>query len=127
MSVGANSVLSNLAQLAPDSDKSSVIAAIDTAVDDLIAQLNSDTQAVANPEFLEQTKQTIIFLEACTGFPDPEFTEHARHRMLELQGLLISAHDFYSEAYTNDPEAESAPASPVSGDDRSDAPPEAAS
>ena len=127
MSVGANSVLSNLAQLAPDSDKSSVIDAIDTAVDDLITQLNSDTQAVANPEFLEQTKQTIIFLEACTGFPDPEFTEHARRRMLELQDLLINAVDLDSTAETNDSGAESAPATPASDDELPDASEEAAS
>jgi hypothetical protein len=52
MSVGANSVLTYLAQLSPDSDKASVIAAFDTAMDDLMKQLNSDSQAVANPEFL---------------------------------------------------------------------------
>jgi hypothetical protein len=127
MSVGANSVLTNLAQLSPDSDKASVIAAIDTAVDDLMTQLNSDSQAVANPEFLEQTKQTIVFLEACTGFPDPEFTEHARRRMLELQGLLISAHDLDSTAEAQDPATNPAPAEPANTDGLPDAPEEAAS
>jgi len=91
MAVSANSVLANLAQLSPDSDKASVIAAIDEAVDDLIGQVQSSANATADPEFLEQTKQTIIFLEACTGFPDPEFTEHSRKRMLELQGVLVGS------------------------------------
>lgn len=89
MAGSANSVLASLAQLSPDSDKASVIAAIDEAVDDLVAQLNGNADATADPAFLEQTQQTIVFLEACTGFPDPDFTEHARKRMIELQGLLL--------------------------------------
>lgn len=93
MAGATSSVLANLAQLSPDSDKASVIAAIDEAVDDLMSQLSANADAVADPDFLEQTKQTIVFLEACTGFPDPEFTEHARRRMVELQGQLLSAHD----------------------------------
>tara|TARA_Y100001934_G_scaffold29349_2_gene32170 strand:+ start:1821 stop:3092 length:1272 start_codon:yes stop_codon:yes gene_type:complete len=111
MAVSANSVLANLAQLSPDSDKASVIAAIDEAVDDLIGQVQSSADATADPEFLEQTKQTIIFLEACTGFPDPEFTEHSRKRMLELQGVLVGS---------NTPSAEPEQAGP------SEAPEEAA-
>jgi hypothetical protein len=86
--------------------------AIDTAVNDLIAQLNSDTQAATNPEFLEKTKQMIVFLEACTSFRDPTFTDHARRRMLEFQGLLLSAHDFNSAAETNDPAVAFALAAP---------------
>ncbi len=93
MPSATSSVLANLAQLSPDSDKASVIAAIDEAVDDLMSQLTANASAVADPEFLEQTKQTIEFLEACTAFPDPEFTEHARRRMMELQGQLLSAND----------------------------------
>lgn len=93
MAGSANSVLASLAQLSPDSDKASVIAAIDEAVDDLVAQLSSNSGVVADTEFLEQTQQTILFLEACTGFPDPEFTDHARKRMVELQGLLLGASD----------------------------------
>lgn len=107
MAGSANSVLASLAQLSPDSDKASVIEAIDAAVDDLVAQLNDSSSAVANPEFLEQTKQTIVFLEACTGFPDPEFTDHARRRMVELQGLLLGA---------NSTDAEAAPSSDAAND-----------
>ena len=47
MAVSANSVLANLAQLSPDSDKASVIAAIDEAVDDLIGQVQSSADATA--------------------------------------------------------------------------------
>ena len=88
-----SSILANLAQLSPDSDKASVIAAIHKAVDDLMSQLTVNANAVADPKFLEQAKQTILFLEACTASPDPEFIEQARRRMMELQGQLLSAND----------------------------------
>ena len=88
-----SSILANLAQLSPDSDKASVIAAIHKAVDDLMSQLTVNANAVADPKFVEQTKQTILFLEACTAFPDPEFIEQAHRRMMELQDQLLSAND----------------------------------
>ena len=56
-----SSILANLAQLSPDSDKASVIAAIHKAVDDLMSQLTANADAVADPKFVEQTKQTILF------------------------------------------------------------------
>ena len=91
-----SSILANLDQLSPASDKSSVIAAIHEAVDDLMSQLTANADAVVDPKFLEQAKQTILFLEACTASPDPEFIEQARRRMMELQGQLVSANDMES-------------------------------
>ena len=91
-----SSILANLAQLSPDSDKASVVAAIHKAVDDLMSQLTANADAVADPKFAEQAKQTILFLEACTASPDPEFIEQARRRMMELQGQLLSANDMES-------------------------------
>ena len=91
------SILANRAQLSPDSDKASVIAAIHEAVDDLLSQLTANSNAVANTKFLEQAKQTILFLEACTAFPDPEFIEQSRRCLMELQGQLLSANDMESK------------------------------
>ena len=91
-----SSILANLDQLSPASDKASVIAAIHEAVDDLMSQLTANADAVADPKFVEQAKQTILFLEACTASPDPEFIEQARQRMIELQGQLLSANDMES-------------------------------
>ena len=71
-------VLAHLAQLSPDSDKETVIATIDAAVDDLLEQLRSHDSGGLDKSFLEQTQQTIVFLEACTGFPDPAFTGRFR-------------------------------------------------
>ena len=98
-----SSIMANLAQLSPDSDKASVIAAIHEAVDDLMSQLTANAHAVADPKFLEQAKQTILILEACTAFPDPEFIEQAHRRMMELQGQLVSAN--YMESTPGDDSA----------------------
>lgn len=84
-------VLAHLAQLSPDADKETVIATIDAAVDDLLQQLREHTSGSLDKSFLDQTQQTIVFLEACTGFPDPAFTEHSRQRMIELQNALLHA------------------------------------
>ena len=107
-----SSILANLDQLSPASDKASVIAAIHEAVDDLMSQLTANANAVADPKFVEQAKQTILFLEACTASPDPEFIEQARRRMMELQGQLVSANDMES---TPGDGSESSPAEDTAG------------
>ncbi len=91
MTASANSVLMSLAQLSPDSDKATVLDTIDAAVDDLLSQLRVSESGALAKEFLTQTQQTVVFLEACTGFPDPTFTQHTRKRMIELQGALVEA------------------------------------
>lgn len=106
-------MLANLAQLSPDSDKETVIATIDAAVDDLLVQLRGHESGALDKSFLEQTQQTIVFLEACTGFPDPAFTEHSRRRMIELQRALLQA---TRGGEPSDGARESAPTPDYSGD-----------
>ena len=110
-------VLASLAQLSPDSDKKTVLATIDAAVDDLLDQLQSHPSGALERSFLQQTQQTIVFLEACTGFPDPTFTEHARRRMIELQSALLAA------TSNGDASGDRAAAAPRAEDDYAEAEP----
>ncbi len=83
---GAAKVLATLAHLSPDTDKKTMMKTVDTAVDEVLRELSRHGSAAAfSPEFLRVVQETLRFLEACSRFRDPAFTEQARKRAADLQ------------------------------------------
>ena len=83
---GAAKVLETLARLKPNTDKKTMMQTVDSAVDEVLRELSRHGSAAAlPPQFLKVVQETLRFLEACSRFRDPAFTEQARKRATELQ------------------------------------------
>ena len=89
---GAAKVLATLARLKPDTDKKFMMETVDSAVEEVLRELDHYGSAAAfPPQFLRVVQETLRFLEACSGFRDPAFTEQARKRAAELRDAFDRA------------------------------------
>jgi len=79
-----------VASVPQGADRATLAAAIDKAVDGVIANLQSADGALP-PELLKITKFTLEFLEACGKMGDPQFRAHIKTRASELHNELSIA------------------------------------
>lgn len=70
-----------LAGLTPDTDKTTLMNTVDSAVAEIVTELGSGQ---ASPEILKATQMTLDFLQVCQDMKDPEFSQRARIRASEL-------------------------------------------
>jgi hypothetical protein len=82
--LSTQSILNALAGLTPDTDKTTLMTAVDDAVDGIVKELDSQAGGKVQPELVQATQATLTFLEACGQLKDPEFTQRARIRASEL-------------------------------------------
>jgi hypothetical protein len=83
---GAAKVMATLARLKPNTDKETMMKTVDTAVDEVLSELDRHGSAAAlPPQFLKVVQETLRFLEACAQFRDAAFTGQAKKRAAELQ------------------------------------------
>ncbi|MAO55030.1 MAG: hypothetical protein CMM61_04965 [Rhodospirillaceae bacterium] len=73
-----------LAGLSPDTDKATLMSAVDDAVKGIVQELDSQAGGKVPPDVRQATEKTLAFLEACGDLKDPEFTQRARIRASEL-------------------------------------------
>ena len=79
-----------VASVPKGADRETLTAAIDKAVDGVIANLQAADGALP-PDLLKITKFTLEFLEACGKMGDPQFRTHIKTRASELHNELSMA------------------------------------
>lgn len=84
MKLSTQSIINALAGLSPDTDKATLMTAVDKAVDGIVKELKANAGGKVQPDVVEATQTTLNFLEACGQLKDPEFTQRARIRASEL-------------------------------------------
>ena len=72
-------------------DRGTLTAAIDKAVDGVIANLQANDDGALPADLLKITKFTLEFLEACGKMGDPQFRAHIKTRASELHNELSIA------------------------------------
>ena len=82
--MSTQSIINALAGLSPNTDKATLMAAVDKAVDGIVQELDAQAGGKVRPDLLQATQTTLTFLEACGQMKDPEFTQRARIRASEL-------------------------------------------
>lgn len=82
--MGTQNIIDALAGLSPETDKGTLIKAVDTAVDGILGELDTSGAQKPAPDLLKATEVTLHFLEACQEMKDPDFTRHTRERATEL-------------------------------------------
>ena len=82
--MSTQSIINALAGLSPDTDKATLMTAVDDAVDGIVKELDSQSGGKVEPDLVQATQATLSFLEACGQLKDPEFTQRARIRASEL-------------------------------------------
>ena len=82
--MGTQSILNALAGLTPNTDKATLMNAVDDAVNGILRELNGSDGGPVRPEILQATQTTLTFLAACRDLKDPEFTARAKTRANEL-------------------------------------------
>ena len=82
--LSTQSIINALAGLSPDTDKATLMTAVDDAVDGIVKELKAHAGGKVEPEVAQATQTTLTFLEACGQLKDPEFTQRARIRASEL-------------------------------------------
>ena len=79
-----------VASVPKGADRGTLTAAIDKAVDGVIANLQAADSALS-ADLLKITKFTLEFLEACGKMGDPQFRTHIKTRASELHNELSMA------------------------------------
>ncbi len=82
--MSTQSIINALAGLSPDTDKATLMTAVDNAVDGIVKELKANAGGKVQPDVVQATQTTLTFLEACGQLKDPEFTQRARIRASEL-------------------------------------------
>ncbi|MEQ9554693.1 MAG: hypothetical protein RIG67_02915, partial [Rhodospirillales bacterium] len=82
--MSTQSIINALADLSPDTDKATLMTAVDKAVDGIVKELKANAGGKVQPDVVQATQTTLTFLEACGQLKDPEFTQRARIRASEL-------------------------------------------
>lgn len=92
------SAFAHLVNLAPDTDKETLIAAIDDAVTQTLSELANHEKGDIRPAILVQVQTALVFLERCLAFKDNEFSSFARKRAAELERALANTIQRIEEA-----------------------------
>lgn len=80
-----------VASVPKGADRGTLTAAIDKAVDGVLANLQANDAGALAPDLLKITKFTLEFLEACGKMGDPQFRAHIKTRASELHNELSIA------------------------------------